>query len=261
MELGQQMKKNRMGIIIGAVILILLISILILINIQKNNNESDDFNEFQTEHSETPELESEIEIDNDKKSGYILIGESHIVVTDGQGYSMLGSKLEGVNPGENLFFVHTSLDPVMGTYDWFCGDGTNRIKEIKEEHTEITDWAIISMHGTSMCTVENITEQYINTYTLWINELFKDDSVYIVSVPPLDEAEWLVRHPEIGPRYNEDIIKFNNEMQEAFPQNYLDYYDWYLENGVFQDEIHYTGESYRNLFDEVISHTEEYQNK
>lgn len=256
------MKKNR--IITLVVILIILISTVALKNILKNNIEAENIDSGEIEQNAANEetaVEKESEIVENKKYGYILIGESHIVVTDGQGYSLLGSTLEEIKPNENLFFVHTSLDPVMGTYDWFSGDGEKRIQEIKEEHSEITDWAIISMHGTSMCTVENIAEQYINTYTLWINEIFENDSVYIVSVPPLDEAEWLVRHPEIGPRYNADIIKFNNEIQSAFPENYLDYYDWYLQNGVFQDEIHYTGESYRNLFDEVIAQTKEYQKK
>lgn len=253
------MKRNRIGIIIIAVILITLIGIIVVKNVIRKNNESGNMNNPKIEENEVTEVESEIEISENENPGYILIGESHIVVTDGQGYSLLGSTLEGVKPNENLFFVHTSLDPVMGTYEWFSDDGTKRIQQIMEEHTEITNWAIISMHGTSMCTVENITQQYITTYKLWINELFADASVYIVSVPPLDEEEWLVRHPEIGPRYNKDIVNFNNEIQSAFPENYFDYYDWYLQNGVFQDEIHYTGETYRNLFDEVISRTKEWQ--
>ena len=30
-------------------------------------------------------------------------------------------------------------------------------------------------------------------------------------------------------------------------------YDWFLEHSDFQDEIHYTGETYCKLFDEIIN--------
>lgn len=199
------------------------------------------------------ETESGSETMEKEKEGYIIIGDSHAVVTDGQGYAVHGSDVDGVVYNQNLFIVHTSLDPVMGTFDWLKGDGTERIKTIMKEHPEIAGWNIISIHGTSMVTMPGIVEQYIDNYKIWMNETFKDSKVYIVSVPPLDEKEWVVRHPDLPPRHNQDIIDFNTKIKEAFPDQYFDYYDWFLAHDTFQDEIHYTGETYRTMFDEIMT--------
>ena len=281
------MKKKNIRVIwgvIGASLLLILLCVFINKEVLKQENtvvidvkeeteqekeeysEEDTFSEEQKNQAtqeqsiteeETTEQEDKDETVGEEVPGYIIIGESHIVVTDGQGYALLGSTVDGVVYKENLFFVHTGLDPVMGTFAWFSGEGTEQIQEIQNQHTEITKWTIISIHGTSMCTAPDIADQYIDTYTKWINELFADDSVYIVSVPPLDEQQWVVNHPDRPPRYNADIISFNEELKTAFPEQYVDCYDWFLENGVFQDEIHYTGETYRDLFDMVIEQTRE----
>ncbi|MBQ2886431.1 MAG: hypothetical protein IJE43_22155, partial [Alphaproteobacteria bacterium] len=188
----------------------------------------------------------------EKKNGYIIIGDSHVVVTDSQGYATHGSNVDGIIYNQTLFFVHTGLDPIMGTSEWLKGDGTEKIKDIMEEHIEITDWCIISIHGTSMVTMPDIENQYVQIYKQWINDTFNTSRVYIVSVPPLDEKEWVVKHADLPPRYNQDIIDFNSNIKENFEQNYFDYYAWFLENGEFQDEIHYTGKTYQTMFDEII---------
>ncbi len=209
--------------------------------------------ESTTEETESEaETETETEIIETKNVGYIIIGDSHIVVTDGQGYSVQGSSVEGIIPNQNLFFVHTSLDPVMGTFEWLEGDGTDRIKELISGHSEISHWNIISMHGTSMVTMPNIIDKYIANYKKWMEETFLGCDIYIVSVPPLDEKEWVVRHPELPARSNQDIITFNKAIEQAFPECYFNYYDWFLAHDSFQDEIHYTGATYREMFDEII---------
>ncbi|MDE6218992.1 MAG: hypothetical protein K2G51_00885 [Lachnospiraceae bacterium] len=209
--------------------------------------------ETQTGTSEEQTSEQETEGERLEEQGYLIIGDSHAVVTDGMGYNVYGSRVEGVSPDRNLFIVHTGLDPVMGTLEWLEGDGAERMKEIIAEHTEIAQWNIISMHGTSMVTVANIEEQYIANYQKWMDESFSDCHVYIVSVPPLDEQEWVIQHPDLPARSNEDIIRFNNKIKNAFPDHFFDYYDWFLERSdSFQDEIHYTGETYCEMFDEII---------
>lgn len=212
--------------------------------------------ETQIEESQTETTEEHI---STEETGYIIIGDSHIVVTEGMGYSVYGSRVEGVALNRNLFLVHTGLDPVMGTIEWLEGDGTERVKEIIAEHTEISQWNIICMHGTSMVTMPDIAKRYINHYQKWIDESFQDCHVYIVSVPPLDEKEWVVRHPDMPRRSNEDIIALNTSIQKAFPDNYFDYYDWFLGHGdAFQDEIHYTGDIYCEMFDEIIEAIQQY---
>ena len=131
----------------------------------------------------------------------------------------------------------------MGTFEWLKGDGTAQIQTIIEEHPQIGDWNIISIHGTSMVTMPDIAVQYIDNYEKWINDTFSRYHVYMVSIPPLDEKAWKEKHPDV-PRDNESIKAFNKQIKEAFPENYFDYYDWFLEHDDFQDEIHYTGKTY-----------------
>jgi len=251
-------------LILAAVILIVLLAVQLSgikrgDEIQKSTEESSQ-EESQTDESQTETTEeqsSEEETESESletgEQGYILIGDSHIVVTDGMGYSIHESSVEGVTLNQNLFLVHTGLDPAMGTIEWLAGDGTKRMKEIIDEHPDISQWNIISMHGTSMVTMPDITQQYVNTYQDWIDETFRGCRVYIVSVPPLDEKEWVVRHPDMPKRSNQDIIRFNECMKKEFPDQYFDYYDWFLERSdTFQDEIHYTGETYCEMFDEII---------
>lgn len=222
--------------------------------------------ESQTEESQTETLEEhpsteETTSSKEEETGYIIIGDSHIVVTDGMGYSVYGSQVEDVALNQNLFLVHTGLDPVMGTIEWLEGDGTERVKEIIAEHPEISRWNIICMHGTSMVTRANIAEQYIDHYHKWIDESFQECHVYIVSVPPLDEEEWVVRHPDMPKRFNKDIVTFNASIKEAFPEIYFDYYDWFLgHSDAFQDEIHYTGKTYCEMFDEIIGAIQQSEN-
>lgn len=209
--------------------------------------------ESQTETTEESTPIEETESFEEEEQGYIIIGDSHIVVTEGMGYSIHGSQVEGVALNRNLFLVHTGLDPAMGTIEWLAGDGADRIEEIIAEHTEISQWNIISMHGTSMVTMPDIKEQYKDRYQNWIDERFHDCHVYIVSLPPLDEKEWVVQHPDMPARSNQDITAFNAYIKDSFPAVFFDYYDWFLErSNAFLDEIHYTGETYCEMFDEII---------
>ncbi|MDE7200408.1 MAG: hypothetical protein K2O91_00540 [Lachnospiraceae bacterium] len=261
--MGQNRKWEKVLLVVlllSAVILAVLLAAQLDQIKQKDQKEplEETQEESQTEESQTETAEEyasteETENFEEGEWGYIIIGDSHIVVTEGMGYSVYGSCVEDVALNRNLFLVHTGLDPVMGTIEWLEGDGTERIEEIIAEHAEISQWNIISMHGTSMVTMPDITDRYIQNYHKWIDERFHDCHVYIVSVPPLDEKEWVVRHPDMPKRSNQDIVAFNTCIQEAFPDNYFDYYDWFLEHGdAFQDEIHYTGEIYCEIFDEII---------
>lgn len=263
-----QRKKRRpvlwMTLILSVILLAVLIVMLASMMIHEQQTgmlrpdqetEEEETGQSQTEEQQTQEESTVDELwgeEDQKRSGFIIIGDSHTVVADGQGYRVHGSAVEDVVLDENLFLVHTSLDPVMGTIEWLEGDGTDRMKGIIAEHPDIAQWNIICMHGTSMVPFPDIAERYIADYQEWIDGTFADCNVHIVSVPPLDEEEWVVRHPDMPARYNQDIIRFNKELAQAFPDQFLDYYDWLAEREAFQDEIHYTGETYLEMFDEII---------
>lgn len=255
-----------MTLLLIVLILLLIVLFLLLIAQSMKTGDSQISKPEQTQELVEEEIQSEVssednieedmepssELQVEKKNGYIIIGDSHVVVADSQGYAPLGSNVEGIVYNQTIFFIHTGLDPVMGTFEWLKGAGTEKIQDIMEEHLEITDWCIISIHGTSMVIMPDIENQYVQIYKQWINDTFNTSRVYIVSVPPLDEKEWVVKHADLPPRYNQDIIDFNSKMKENFEQNYFDYYTWFLENGEFQDEIHYTGKTYQMMFDEII---------
>lgn len=262
---GKWEKVLLMALVLSVVILVILLAAQ-LVSIRQDREEpgketQESTEQHSQEESRTQESQTETEEHASTKEtevsgedqGYIIIGDSHIVVTDGMGYSMRKSRVEGLELNTNLFLVHTGLEPAMGMIEWLSGDGSDRIEEIIAEHTEISQWNIISMHGTSMVTMPDIKEQYVSHYQNWIEDRFQDCHVYIVSVPPLDEEEWVVRHPDMPSRSNQDIILFNAYIKDAFPERYFDYYDWFLERSdAFLDEIHYTGETYCEMFDEII---------
>lgn len=274
------MRQNRkwekvllMALVLSAAILVILLAAQIVSTRQNRDDPGKETQESTEQHSQeeswTQESQTETEEHasteetevSGQEQGYIIIGDSHIVVTDGMGYSMRKSRVEGLELNTNLFLVHTGLDPAMGTIEWLAGDGSDRIEDIMEEHTEISKWNIISMHGTSMVTMPDIKEQYVSHYQNWIDERFQNCQVYIVSVPPLDEEEWVVQHPDMPSRSNQDIVSFNAYIKEAFPERYFDYYDWFLERSdAFLDEIHYTGETYCEMFDEIIREIQKREN-
>lgn len=212
----------------------------------KNAEASETTEDIQTEIAST-------DISANGKEGFIIIGDSHAVIAEGFGYAKMGSSVDGVVLNETLFFVHKSMDPVMGTYDWFAGEGKDMIQTTISQHPDITDWSIISVHGTSMVYTPGITDSYTATYKEWMKKVFPKYDIYIVSVPPLDEEGWATKYPDGPLRYNSDIQNFNNKIKKAFPKNYFDYYEWFEENGTFIDEIHYSGETYVKMFDQIIS--------
>lgn len=151
------MRRNRkwekvllMALVLSAVILVILLAVQLGSMWQKDRDEPAEETQESTEgHSQeeslTQESQTETEEhasteetgDSTEEQGYIIIGDSHIVVTDGMGYSVRKSRVEGLELNKNLFLVHTGLDPAMGTIDWLSGDGSDRIGEIIAEHTEI----------------------------------------------------------------------------------------------------------------------------
>ena len=200
MKCRKPKKNTGMLVLLGILAAVLLILVVMTFRLSRKSQiqESQETTESSEEEStqaavetttaETIQEETESETREEaKQDGYIIIGDSHVVVTDGLGYGVYGSAVEGVVYNENLFFVHTGLDPVMGTFEWLKGDGTAQIQTIIEEHPQIRDWNIISIHGTSMVTMPDIAARYIDNYEKWINDTFSRYHVYMVSIPPLDE--------------------------------------------------------------------------
>lgn len=88
-------------------------------------------------------------------------------------------------------------------------------------------------------------EQYISFY----NELFSiyhDPSFYIMSVNPVNDEK-------CSGASNAEIEAFNEKMQEEFPDQYLDCYDYLLEHGFeTADGLHYSNDTYRNIHHFVV---------
>lgn len=128
MKCRKPKKNTGMLVLLGILTVVLLILVVMTFRLSRKSpiQESQETTESSEEEStqaavetttaETTQEETESETREEaKQDGYIIIGDSHVVVTDGLGYGVYGSAVEGVIYNENLFFVQTlSWEPLNG---------------------------------------------------------------------------------------------------------------------------------------------------
>ncbi|MCD8023096.1 MAG: hypothetical protein LUF30_09045, partial [Lachnospiraceae bacterium] len=93
-------------------------------------------------------------------------------------------------------------------------------------------------------------DNYISYYKTLISK-YPKAQFYILSINPINET----LASKNGYTVKTSQIKaFNQAMQEAFPDNYLDTYTWLEQNGFSaSDGIHYVSSTYVKLYDYIIS--------
>lgn len=88
-------------------------------------------------------------------------------------------------------------------------------------------------------------EQYISFYKELFS-IYHDPSFYIMSVNPVNDEK-------CSGASNAEIEAFNEKMQEEFPDQYLDCYDYLLEHGFeTADGLHYSNDTYRSIHHFVV---------
>ena len=221
------------------------------------------------------------------EEGYIVIGESHNglaahalgmkaqetnnVISLGENNDIYyefrwDSSREVTNDGKantfimkgNMFFVfegiNAGVDDVCQTSQQYIysdgkggrGKGVQKIHEILNTNPNIAHWNIISFHGAVSASKgsKQIADFYVNSYRNWINYEFPEADCYFLSVSTMTKYY----------RSTPDRKVFNNTIKAAFPNQFLDYTDFYAARTSKRmvDTIHFDHATYVELFTDVI---------
>lgn len=129
-------------------------------------------------------------------------------------------------------------------YDWLVSTAVEELREVLGEYPSSK---VIFRFGVN--DLGNIGN-YISFYRSLMAE-FPDASFYLESVTPVNEK--LAR--QYGYTVTNKMIKgFNQQLQSAFPENYVNSYKYLIQKkGKTVDGIHYTPDTYRMTYDYLDS--------
>lgn len=228
------------------------------------------------------------------EEGYIFVGESHINIACTHVYTDAtqteGGNLSGVknvhyeldwtydigdqpdHPNRyimsgNLFFVFGGLEPndsneeaLQTSKEYIYSDGhgqhgvaVTKIHQIIENNPNIAHWNIISWHGAvqaARTTDRSIPDYYAASYRNWMEYEFPEADIYFLSISTMTKYYRPARNPEL----------FNQVLKESFPDNYLDYTDFFnarYPQGMWDprmrsDSLHWSSQTYIELVTDVI---------
>lgn len=133
----------------------------------------------------------------------------------------------------------TFIGKVGEGYHWLVNDGIEQLRSVLASDPDAT---VIFNLG-----VNDLDE--IALYLDFYPQIFAEQaeaSFYIMSVNPVGDA--------CAGASNEEIQNFNAKLEEAFPRQYLDCYDYLEEHGFSTvDELHYTDDTYCTIHDYVVN--------
>ena len=221
------------------------------------------------------------------KEGYIFIGESHCVgastamgihaevhkhifhLPNGEDLSykqVWDSSVAVTSDGEpntftmtgNLFFVfegnergtegklQTSNEYIYSDGKGLRGRGVQKIHEIIDMNPNIEHWNIISIHGSVAARrgTKEDANYFADSYRNWVSYEFPDADCYFVSVATMTKSY----------KGTHDKHVFNDTIQAAFPDAFLDYTDFYnakCETHMV-DTIHWDGDTYAELIKDIV---------
>lgn len=222
--------------------------------------------------------------------GYIFVGESHVYLSaalmnnkkDSEGYvkelndvryfyrnDKSVSQDQYGNPNTmymkgNLFFVYEGLNipeerltQLDRSYIYSDGKGnrgraTEKVHEIMNCNPNIAHWNIILFQGALEARTRSSqsSSYYVKSYRNWIDYEFPDADCYFLSIPTM--TGWYDRI--------KDANAINNALQQAFPEQYLDYTAFLKERypqgmkdpTLATDNIHWDDDTYIALITDVL---------
>lgn len=223
------------------------------------------------------------------EEGYIIIGESHIVLTsdaysratdqnnmvmglndvhyqyliDSSIYLDDNGNSNTFNMQGNLFFVfegNASKDAETQKSNTYIfsdglgnrGVGVKKIHEIMDTNPNIKHWNIISYHGAvAALGGAEAAGYYIDSYKNWMSYEFPTASIYFVSHSTMTKFY----------KQNRSSYLFDEEIKKAFPSQYFDMTQFYnirypqqmYDPKMNPDTIHWSHATYVELFNYVIS--------
>lgn len=177
---------------------------------------------------------SEPEVVEAANTGVIFVGESHMVIADGNIFtdsnayasSPLPNKyyvesLAGYHKDSDLFMVHTGMSADMGFIDWLePGAGAmQQVDTIISNRPDITSWTIYVQQGASVCQPgnEGSWDRYKDIYKSWAAKYGK---VYVMETPPIDEWRWQT-YWRAQPAALDFILEHSNKQVQKF-NNWMD---------------------------------------
>lgn len=148
----------------------------------------------------------------------LFFGDSRVVGMSGVG-------------GEGYHYV----GKVSAGYSWMTGDGYTKFSALMEEYPEA---AVVFCFGVN--DMGNI-ESYISWYQNFMEE-HPDRIIKLLSVNPIEDD----KAGAAGYKAKDSsVADFNARLSEAFPEEYLDCYDYLLYTGLASaDGVHYSNETY-----------------
>ncbi len=188
--------------------------------------------------------------DNIDVSYVHLWDSSREVTKDGSGntFTMRGNLFfvfEGNNPGVDDV-LQTSKEYIYSDGNGKRGRGVEKIHEIINNNPNIAHWNIISFHGAVSAAKgsKEIADYYVNSYRNWMTYEFPDADCYFLSVATMTQYY----------KATSDKNVFNNTVRAAFPDEFLDYTDFYAARSPQRmiDTIHWDHDTYMDLIADVI---------
>lgn len=158
----------------------------------------------------------------------------------------------------NLFFIFEGIDEgiddkIQVSREYIYSDGmgkqgraVEKIHEIINTNPNIAHWNIISMHGAVSASqgTKEIADYYVRSYRNWIDYEFPEADCYFLSIATMTKFYRPIKDKKI----------FNNTIAAAFPDNFLDYTDFYTPRSPARmiDTIHWDNATYVELIESIV---------
>lgn len=176
--------------------------------------------------------------ESSEETGTFWIGDSRFVGMD---------KAVDIEENNDRSFVVARIGQGLS---WFEGTALPQVKKIRAKNTAYTNWRYVICLGVN--DLGNI-DRYIEEYETLTSE---DDSIelILVSVNPVKN------YPSIT---NADIRSFNKKLKAACDENdwyYIDTYSDLMDEGYeTTDGLHYTDETYEEIYDDIREGLSDYE--
>lgn len=166
-------------------------------------------------------------IEDESNKGFIFIGDSR--------FTQMDNFLHLNNLNENYFVV---AKPSMGYY-WLITEAKEQINQLKNEHSEIEKWVMISNLGVNdLHNAKLYKEEY--------EKLANDMEIIFVSVFPVEDYSTILD--------NKDIEEFNKIVSDSKYITTWDGYQYLSDNGFSTvDKLHFTDTTYKDIYEYLNS--------
>ena len=183
-------------------------------------------------------------------SNNIIIGDSRTVgmcvTMTGQGGTACSYNSSGpLYSGNDIYIAQGAM-----SYTWFNSSAVPAVNAIIAKNPDVT-YNIISLMGVNALLSD--IDKYIPTYNSLATGSWSNHNLILVSVNPVDEV---IEAQHGYSTKNANIVSFNNQLRSGVTGKnvkYCDTYNLIYGNMGTGDGLHYSGETYRNIYNGIMS--------